>query len=115
MNKHELHRQIEKEIMDYKVSERHVSRKGLKKYLGVVTEFTCTFEKQNDTHSSSLVLDVRVHNKNKILAEHIWINTRHNYEQGTKLRFKGVVGTYTDKFGERKYRLAVIKNKMERI
>ena len=82
-----------------------MERVGLKKFLGKETWYEAVYEKTRDD-GKILLLDVKQKDKNKILAEHLFIKGRTTtLVQGDRVKFKGIAGNYTDLSGERKYNI----------
>ena len=90
------------------------SRNALKKYLSKKVKYTCTFGRNHSTIDSSMIMDVKILGKNKLLCDHLWLNSKYPFNEGDILKFTGIATSYVDKNGDRKYRLAVF-GKMEKI
>jgi hypothetical protein len=114
MNKRELFKMIEKEIEEAAPSKRVDSRNALKKYLGKKVKYQARFIENHGENNSSLIDDVRVAGKSKLIADHLWLNSHYPFEHGDMIEFVGIATNYTDRKGVRKYRLAVI-GKVEKI
>ena len=102
MNKRELHKKICNEISTVD------TKAGLKKYLGKKLEYEGLIEMHSDTNT--LLLDVTLKGKGKIVASHVWGRGMMLFPAGTRISFSGIAGSYTCNKGERKYNIKQIHN-----
>ena len=85
-----------------------MSRVGLKKFIGRETWYEAVYELTRDD-GKILLLDVKQKDKNKILADHLFIkNNSTTLVEGDKVKFRGTAGNYRDLSGERKYNIQQI-------
>ena len=79
-------------------------RRGLKKYLGQEKFYTGRVEKVDGT--KLLLLDLRLKDTNKILADHVWIDQhRESFKVDDVIDFQAIARSYKDTHGVRKYGL----------
>ena len=86
------------------------SRRRLRKYLGKITRFHGTFKRRNK-YGRALMLKMSV--DGDIVADHVWIpmppDLKHT-KSGDKWYFDGIVNSYRDSKGRRKYGIKTVKN-----
>ncbi len=90
---------------------REDSRKGLLKFMGKIVKYQATAK--DISGNRILIVGVSQFGKNKILADHLWIDRGHNngdVELGTKIMFNALAGSYLDMYDIRKYNLYNIRD-----
>ena len=109
LSRRELYAQIEREIAEEAPTNRDINRGQLKKHLGKEMIFTAVFGNNHAEQESAIVRDIRIKGESKVLCDHQWFSKRFSFDFGDEIEFKGIVGTYNDAKGNRKYKIKDIR------